>query len=137
MKTFMTIAALCIGLLGTAQNEGVTLTVIIENLSNDDGKAGIALYDEATFMKAAPLQEASSEITDRQVTLILENVTPGTYGITALHDKNGNNRMDFEPNGMPKEAYGVSNNIMSFGPPQWDDAKFNVGTDDKTITIRF
>ncbi|MDX1462028.1 MAG: DUF2141 domain-containing protein, partial [Marinirhabdus sp.] len=45
-------------------------------------------------------------------------------------------RMDFEANGMPKENYGVSNNVMNFGPPQWSDAKFEVSTAPLNMEIR-
>jgi uncharacterized protein (DUF2141 family) len=50
-----------------------------------------------------------------------------------LHDKNGNNQMDFESNGMPKEAYGMSNNPMSYGPPQFSDAAIEVKEDQKIV----
>ena len=35
-------------------------------------------------------------------------------------------RMDFEDNGMPKESYGMSNNPIGFGPPQFSTAKFEL-----------
>ena len=54
-----------------------------------------------------------------------------------LHDENDNQRMDFEDNGMPKESYGMSNNPRSFGPPIFDDAKFDVDKDDVKLSIRF
>jgi uncharacterized protein (DUF2141 family) len=44
--------------------------------------------------------------------------------------------MDFEPNGMPKEMYGVSNNVMNFGPPQWNDAQFEVASEPIALEIR-
>jgi len=118
------------------EKKGVTLTVIIENVANDKGKVSLGLYNEATFMKAAPIQSASGKTKDRTVTLTLTDIEPGQYGVTCFHDENDNDRMDFEANGMPKESYGVSNNIMAFGPPQWSDAKFDVTNEDMKITIR-
>ena len=55
----------------------------------------------------------------------------------ALHDENDNNAMDFEDNGMPKESYGMSNNPMSYGPPQFATAKFEVASEDLEMNIRF
>ncbi|HIB48465.1 MAG TPA: DUF2141 domain-containing protein [Flavobacteriaceae bacterium] len=104
---------------------GTTITITVP-VKSEKGEIIAALYNEETFMKAAPLQGATSEIKDGKALLTFQNVTPGTYGITLFHDTNGNQQMDFEPNGMPKENYGVSNNVMSFGPPQWKDAKFEV-----------
>ena len=54
-----------------------------------------------------------------------------------LHDENGNKRMDFESNGLPKESYGSSGNDMSMGPPSFEGSKFEITDTDKEITIRF
>jgi len=115
--------------------EGTTITVTVP-VSSSDGTIFAGLYDESTFMKAAPLQGTESKIEDGKATLTFTNVAPGTYGITLFHDKNGNKIMDFEPSGMPKEMFGVSNNIMSYGPPQWSDAKFEVASAPITLDIR-
>ena len=118
------------------ESKGITLTVVVENVPNDQGKVSLGLFNEETFMKAGPIQSAVGKTTDRSVTLTLTNVQPGQYGISCFHDENDNDRMDFEANGMPKESYGISNNQISYGPPQWSDAKFEITDDDMEITIR-
>ncbi len=142
MKSYILTVTLAISTLFTnAQTEtnvstdGTTITVTVPVQSND-GTIIAGLFNENTFMKAAPLQGAESKIEDGKATLTFTNVAPGTYGITLFHDKNGNKNMDFEPNGMPKEMFGVSNNIMSYGPPQWSDAKFEVTSEPITMEIR-
>ncbi len=115
---------------------GVTVTVTIPNLTNNDGAASASLYTEGTFMKAAPLETQSATPENKTVTLVFENVKPGEYGIITLHDMNGNNRMDFNANGMPKEDYGISGGSTSFGPPTWNDAKFTVGSEDLELEIK-
>ncbi len=62
---------------------------------------------------------------------------PGTYAIIALHDENENQQMDYEANGMPKESYGMSNNPMGFGPPQYATAKFNFKNESIKMNIKF
>ena len=135
----LTIALVFTYLLGFSQEEekGITITVIIENVTNDNGKVVMSLHTEDTFMKGGGLMNAESEIKDGKVSITFENVKPGEYAIMALHDENGNQRMDFRENGMPLESYGTSNNIMAFGPPQYDDAKFNVEGKDLELNIRF
>ena len=118
------------------ETKGVTITVTIPNLTNNEGQASASLYTEATFMKAAPLDSQGAIPENNMVTLVFENVQPGAYGIITLHDMNGNNRMDFEANGMPKEDYAISGNGAGFGPPSWNDAKFVVGTEDVTLEIK-
>ncbi len=131
MKTILlTITLALTALLLNAQatteiaSEGTTITVTVP-VKSTKGKVIFGLHNESTFMKEA-LVGLSSEIKDGIATVTFSNVTPGNYGIVVLHDRNDNKRMDFEPSGMPLEAFGVSNNIMIMGPPQWSDAKFEV-----------
>ncbi len=135
MKTlFTTIIALRIATLTFAQ-DGNTITIEVLNATNDEGSIEYGIYDQNTFMKAAPLFSASVEIKDGKAVAVFENVPTGDYAIMALHDMNGNGKMDFQSNGMPKEAYGMSNNPMSYGPPTWADAKITLN-EDQEITIR-
>lgn len=135
----LTFALTLITLFGYSQEEdkGITITVTIDNVKNDTGKVMMSLHTSETFMKGNGIQNGESEIKDGKVTITFENVLPGEYAIMALHDENGNQRMDFQDNGMPKESYGMSNNVMSFGPPQYGDAKFKVEDKDLELNIRF
>ncbi len=119
----------------SSSTEGTTITVTVP-VPGIGGSLIAGLYNEETFMKAAPLQGQESDVNEGYASVTFTNVQPGTYAISLYHDKNGNKIMDFEPNGMPKEMYGVSNNPMSYGPPQWSEAKFEVGTDPITMQIR-
>lgn len=135
---FLTIALTLISTLGFSQDvKGQTITLTIENAKSDDGKFLVSLNTEDTFMKGAGVQNAESEIKDGKAIITFENVQPGDYAIMVLHDANGNQRMDFEANGMPTESYGTSNNPRSFGPPIYDDAKFSVAKEDLELSIRF
>lgn len=137
MKTLITLLILLVSTITLAQDkDGVTVTIVIENLLNDQGKVSAALYDEATFMRAAPLQAVEKAPENKGVILKMKNVKPGEYGIITLHDLNENGRMDFETSGMPKEPYGTSNNEMTMGPPNFADSKFTVADQDITLTIR-
>ena len=115
-------------------SEGTTITVTVP-LKSTSGKVIFGLHNETTFMKQA-LVGLSSEIKDGMASVTFTNVRPGTYGIIVLHDRNDNKQMDFEPNGMPMEDFGVSNNVMIMGPPQWQDAKFEVANTPLEMEIR-
>ena len=135
----LTIALALTSVLGFSQEEdkGITLTVTIDNVKNDTGKVMMSLHSSETFMKGNGIMDTETEIKDGKVTITFKNVKPGEYAIMALHDENENKRMDFQENGMPLESYGISNNVMSFGPPQYDDAKFKVEAEDLEMNIRF
>ncbi|NQZ45377.1 MAG: DUF2141 domain-containing protein [Flavobacteriaceae bacterium] len=137
MKTLtMLIAMLTLSLTAFAQ-EGQNIEVTIDNVVNDQGKVVIALHTTDTFMKGPGIMNLESKIVDGKVAFTFENVAPGTYAIIALHDANENNRMDFDSGGMPKESYGMSGNDMSMGPPNFEAAKFVVGNEDVSFSIRF
>lgn len=121
----------------TNHTEGVTVTVTLENVLNDQGEILAALHTEETFMKGAGLANLKTPAQKGALTFTFDGVAPGSYAISVLHDLNGNQRMDFEPNGMPREPYGMSGNDMSMGPPTFDSAKFEVGTEDIHLRIRF
>jgi len=124
-------------LISPAQTEskGQTITVTINNIKNNTGKVIMSLHSADTFMKTNGLQSAESIIEENKVIITFQNVLPGEYAIMCVHDENNNKQMDFELNGMPKESYGVSNNPMSYGPPQFFEAKFTLNNDDINMTI--
>lgn len=141
MKTIViTVSLLISSLFLTAQtemetpSETETITVTVP-VQSEEGKVVFGLYDETTFLKQ-PLVGLESEIKDGKASVTFTDVQPGTYAVLLFHDKNGNKRMDFEPNGMPKESYGASNNVMSMGPPLWSDAKFEVTDQPIELEIR-
>lgn len=134
LATIVTAAMMFSASITSTKNQNVTATVT--NVSTDSGKVSFALYDKASFMKQ-PLQSKNGKIVNGKSTVTFENVAPGDYAIICFHDKNDNDTMDFETNGMPLEDYGATNNVMNFGPPRYDDAKFTVADKDLTFEIKF
>ena len=133
----LALAFLLVNFIGQAQeSNGIDVTVTIDNVLNDKGNVMATLHTEDTFMKGPGIQNLVSTIEDGKAVFVFKNVTPGTYAIMALHDANENRRMDYE-NGMPKESYGMSGNDMSFGPPNFADAKFEVAEENLEFNIRF
>lgn len=120
-----------------AQETGTNITVTVNNVKNDNGKVVFALHTKDTFMNGNGIMNVESDIKQGKVAITFENVKPGEYAVMVLHDENSNSRMDYRENGMPLESYGMSNNVMSFGPPVYDDAKFKVEKENLELNIRF
>ncbi len=60
----------------------------------------------------------------------------GTYAISAVHDENGNGKLDTAVM-MPKEGFGFSRNPkISFGPPKFKKASFAVGDEASAQTVK-
>lgn len=138
MKTIGLILGLVFSsLVATAQDsEGVTITVVIENVLSDEGIVIGAVHTEQTFMKGPGVANQQVDARKGEVTLTFENVQKGSYALMLLHDANNNQRMDFEANGMPKENYATSGET-TFGPPSFAGSKFNVADEDLEFRIRF
>lgn len=117
---------------------GIDITVQINNIKNDNGFVILGLHNQETFTntETPALKRIQGKIKDGKIEVVFKSVPKGDYAIMVVHDENANNRMDFELNGMPKEAYGMSNNNMSFGPPMFEDAKFNVADKNLDLEIR-
>jgi len=134
LTTVLTVAMIVAGSLMTSKKQKITATVV--NVSSDSGKVSFALYDKDSFMKQ-PLQAKNGKIVNGKSTVTFEGVESGEYAIICFHDKNNNDKMDFEQSGRPLEDYGASNNVMSFGPPNYSDAKFTISEKDISLEIKF
>lgn len=139
MKTIGLILGLflAINIANAQEAEGVTISVTIENVLNSNGKILAGLHTSETFMKGQGVDGYMGDAAAGEMTFTFENVAPGSYAISVLHDENGNMTMDFQDNGMPKESYGMSGNEMNMGPPTFEGAKFEVTEKDLEFKIRF
>lgn len=113
-----------------------TVEVSVVNALNDEGTIQFALFNKENF-RMQPLFAKSSIIKNGVSSVLFENIPLGEYAIISFHDENGNNKMDFELNGMPKESYGTSNNTFNVGPPQFENAKFIVSEEALSLEIKF
>ena len=116
--------------------ETYTISVTVKNITGEDGQIGLALYNKDNFMRA-PLQVVNGSIESGESFAVFKNIAPGRYAIAAMHDKNSNNQMDFDSNGMPLEDYGMSNNVMTYGPPEFEISAFNLLDESIELEIKF
>jgi uncharacterized protein (DUF2141 family) len=116
--------------------EGISVTVSAVNALSDEGTVKFAFYDEENFMKQ-PIYAKSASVENGKSTVVFENVPQGNYAIICFHDENENNSMDFDENRMPIESYGLSNNKMNFGPPEFESSKFEVNSNALILEIKF
>ena len=72
-----------------------------------------------------------------EVLLFLKNLDKGEYSIICFHDKNKNDKMDFNENGILTEDYGSSCNILTFGPPSYLGSKFTLAEEYLTLEVKF
>lgn len=142
-KFIFVITLLLNGCFGYAQpvkpelTEGIQVNVSIANALSDNGQILLALYTKEGFNEKKPFQTLALEIKDKKSAGTFKNIPPGTYAIIALHDENLNQRMDFQPNGIPKEAWATTGNDFSMGPPDFETSKFKVAGKNLDLHLRF
>lgn len=122
-------------LMISQEKKEVALTVNISGMKSNKGTILIALYNSKEDFLKKRYREAILKIKNKKAVVIFENLEKGVYAITLFHDENGNQKMDTNFFGIPKESYGTSNGAKGFmGPPKYEDAKFLI-TQNNTITI--
>lgn len=115
------------------------LNVIVKNLRSNDGQVKIALFnseDGFPDKSEKAFKRTVHKIDQQQVEVNFEDVPFGTYAVGILHDENVNGEMDSNWLGIPNEGYGASNDAKgSFGPPSYDDARFEIKSDTMVVII--
>ncbi len=114
-----------------------SVTVTVNNIRSTDGTFYVSLYDsEEAFKTRNPVKAKSLKLKNNSIIATFENIAKGEYVIGCFHDENDNQKMDFNEFGMPDENYGMSNNKVYYGPPTFEDAKFEVSDTNLTFEIK-
>ena len=71
-----------------------------------------------------------------QVTFHFNNLPAGKVAVMAMHDENGNGKLDSNFMGMPTEGYGFSNNPKVMRKAHFDEAAVELGDTPTTITLK-
>ncbi|WP_158043771.1 DUF2141 domain-containing protein [Skermanella pratensis] len=116
------------------------LRVTVRGVPSDAGDVKVGLYAtpeaferrERTFGEAAPARAGD-------VVVVFRGLAPGRYGIAAIHDINGNGKLDSNLLGVPTEPFGFGNDAkVNFAPPDFADMAVTVGagTVETAVTLR-
>lgn len=116
------------------------LTIRIEGLSTTDGQVMVAIFDDADSFPDddKALRREIIQVSDKlEAVWIVEGLSPGQYGVAMFHDIDGDEVLNTNFIGMPKEPYGFSNNARGrFGPPAFEATVFAFDGQPKTISIQ-
>ena len=98
-----------------ASATGCTLHIHVDGLRNSNGVVGAAIFKSSdgwpeNMSKSVRHWPTPIEAGSREVTAVMENLPPGDYGVVVIHDENGNQKMDRNFIGIPKEGFGFANN---------------------------
>ena len=129
-------------LLRAAQNVvGATageVRVEVSALHGTKGHVLCALFDsKAAYKKLRPAKRLVVAAVQPITTCVFQDIAPGAYMITAVHDENDNGALDKTIFGMPKEGYGVSNNhTYALKGPEFTESAIQLGNGLQSVSIR-
>ena len=115
----------------------------IEFTGLDKASSGIvrsALFDKASTFSdqryhiEGALKTGSLPIENQGAIWEIEDLPHGVYAVRAFHDQDESGRFKVNRFGIPKYAYGFSNNARAvFGPPSFERCKFRL---DRDLTLK-
>ena len=115
------------------------LIINISGFPSSDGFAMVALHNSEESYEGGEVSAIAKTkimVVDRKVQVVFTNLPYGWYGVSLYHDENGDGQMDKNAMGIPKEAYGFSNNAKGFfGKPDYKDIMFQLNSAEKQIAI--
>lgn len=129
MKSLFAIAVIALAAsVGFAQGK---LQVTVKNIKTETGDIRVGLFtNENDFLKKASDGKVV-KASGKEVTVVFENLKPGSYAVSVIHDENANGELDTNLMGIPKEGFAFGNNAMgTFGPPSFDKAKVEMEKSD-------
>ena len=123
-----------------AENRIGTIKVIIENIKSSNGLAQVKLFNSpegfpVSVEKALHIRKVM--IIERKAELTFKDLPYGQYAIGAIHDENGNGKMDLKWGFYPAEGAGVSNNPEpGFIRPGFEVSKISLKVPEMELVVR-
>ncbi len=125
--------AFCISLMLLVVLNGIeafaqtSLEIHVNNIKSKKGSIQFALFTtEADYLKN-PVQKKIIKSNGNEVTVVFENLQPGDYSLSVIHDENENGELDSNAFGIPKEGFAFGNNALgAFGPPPFEKTKITI-----------
>jgi uncharacterized protein (DUF2141 family) len=116
------------------------LEVTVKNIKDTKGSIRVGLFaNEKDFLKTVTVGKVV-KAAGKEITVVFEDLKPGHYAVSVIHDENENGELDSNMVGIPKEGFAFGNNAMgTFGPPTFEKAKITLGnnSDKQVIDMRY
>ena len=137
MKYNLPVFILILGSLTYAQSGKII--VEIQEFKNTKGLARIVLFNQSEGFPSEyqfGIKSKSLNLDSTVISAVFDSVDYGEYALSVLHDENKNGKIDTNFIGIPREGYGVSNNINpKLRAPLFDEAMFLLNIPEIKINI--
>ncbi len=108
----------------------VMLDITVKNIKELKGSIRVGLFsNQKDFLKKA-IEGRIVAVSESTLTVTFENLRPGDYALSVIHDENNNGELDKNVIGIPKEGFAFGNNAMGkFGPPSFKKSMVRIEKD--------
>lgn len=98
--------------------------VLKVNIKGFESNKGTLMLEVLSPQKKS-LKRLMLPIANKQVTVDITDLSAGQYSVRVFHDENDNKKLDTGMFGIPKEDWGMSNNVKAvMGPPDFNESLF-------------
>jgi uncharacterized protein (DUF2141 family) len=137
MKMWIGAAACAVVLAGVASPAAAEdVRVTLTGVEARGGAILATLQTEADFMQprgsynlVIPAPSAAGD-----VVIVFEDVAPGAYAFSAMHDENGDYQMQREESGRPLEGWAMHNGASLRARPTFEAVKLDIGAEGAALT---
>src|SRR6218665_1487189 len=103
--------------------------VLKVNIKGFDSNKGTLMLEVLDARKKS-IKRMVQPIANKQVSVEIKDLSTGQYSVRMFHDENDNKKLDTGLFGIPKEGWGMSNNVKAImGPPDFNESLFWLNTD--------
>ena len=137
MKVLKQLTLISTLLSALTSTQAADLNVEISGLTEARGEVLVSLFNQSEGWMRKGIAASKTPAQIGSVNVTFPGLPEGDYAVSAIHDLNGNRRLDSNAIGMPIEPYGFSNDATgNFGPPSFEQAKFQLGKESKSISLK-
>lgn len=120
------------------QASAARISVTISGLHSTQGNVFVGLYATPSKFLNGTQTDAMRRVpaSTGPITVVFDNLPPGTYAVGAYHDENANDHLDTNFLGIPEEGYALSNGVRAVtSKPTFQQAAFTVGDQGAAIAL--
>lgn len=111
-----------------SKGNSITLQITVHIPGETKGLVQLLVFDSPSGFPGQPskaIRVKAERIKSGKAVFRFDGLKKGFYAISAFHDADEDGRMRKSHFGIPKDAYGFSNNVRKrFSPPTFKDASF-------------
>lgn len=103
-----------------------SLKIVVTGFNSDEGIVRAGIYFNAEGKRISQQLRAhynlTSAVSQKKAIFEIDDLQPGRYAVSIMHDSNNNHKMDYNWMNIPEEQYGFSNNPkVLISPPLFDE----------------